>query len=142
MNNIYYIKQNVSPNEYWMQKYAYSLCKKLNIPKIITYKMGSLKMVKINNMCVADFYGENWTDIPLKIKLNIHYIISELYKHSIAYPDISGYNFIEFNKRLWVIDFEHAFNINIPNLTQTQLKYIEFIKSFIKSPKGWNPYFK
>lgn len=140
--NIYYTKHNVSFNEYWLQMYSYNICKNLNIPKIESYEMDKLTMAKINNMCIADMYGENWNDLPLRIKLTIHFIISELYEKGIVYPDITGYNFIEYNNKIWIIDFEHAFFKNCVHLSKVQMKHKQFVEDFIDKPNGWNDYFK
>jgi len=142
MTDIYFIKQNVSHNEYWQHNYSYIMCNQINIPKIIDYTMGKLKMSKIHNMCIADMYGEDWSDIPLHIKVNIHFIISELYKNGIIYPDITGYNFIEFNKKVWVVDFGHAFSAHLTKFTPIQLKHKQFVEKFINEPNNWNLDFK
>lgn len=141
--NIYFNKPNVSYNEYWYHINAYNKCKNLNIPKIMSYNNNVLKMVKIQNMSVADWYGSDWTNLPLKVKLSIHFIIKELYRNGIVYPDISPYNFIEFNKKIWVIDFEHAFSLHGCVHSREEKEHIEFVEAFIGlSCEGeWNPYF-
>lgn len=104
-----FVKKNVSLHEYKIHKYIYDL-NIVNCPKIISYnrKTKELVMEKINNMCIADFYGELVENIPDSIFEKIREIIITLHEHNIIYEDITGYNFIEFKDDIWIIDFEHS----------------------------------
>ena len=121
-----------------VHKYIYELGI-VSCPKIINYNSETkvLVMTKINNMSVADYYGEESKNIPLNIFNQIRNIIKTLYKQGIVYPDITGYNFIEADNKIWIIDFEHAYHIN---------DYIkdsnDFVVSFINGENSWNPSFK
>ena len=57
---------------------------------------------------------------------------------NIIYPDITGYNFIEHDNKIWIIDFEHSFfrTKDKENVNE------KFVKKFIQNPLEWNPYFK
>lgn len=127
-----FVKKNVSLHEYKIHKHVYNL-NIVNCPKIISYnkKTKELVMEKINNMCVADFYGESVENIPDSIFEKIREIISTLYEHNIIYEDITGYNFIEFKDDIWIIDFEHS---------KINKKYKNnFVELFISSKiKSWN----
>ncbi len=129
-----FTKHNVSLKEYKIHKYVYDLGI-VNVPRIYDYNKETqvLKMQKINNMCISDFYGEDPTKIPEEIFEKIRNIIHVLCDNNIEYKDITGYNFIEHNEKLWIIDFEHAsFNTKIRN---------KFIRGFLKGNNKWNPEF-
>jgi len=115
---------------------------KLNVvktPKIIAYDRESKVMImeRIPLMNVSDYYGEEEEKVPPAIFTQVRDIVKTLYKNNIIYPDITGYNFLEFNKNaMWVVDFEHAqFK---PHLNDT------FVEKFIRDPamNKWNPEFK
>ena len=65
---------------------------------------------------------------------NIRNIIQTLYDHDVLYIDITGYNFIENDNKLWIIDFEHA-TYNHPRKTDP------FVEKFLEGHNGWNPEF-
>ena len=133
-----FAKPNVSLKEYRMHMYIYNLGI-VNVPKIYDYNKETkvLTMQKIHNMCLSDFYGEAATNISNELFNKIREIIQLLYDNCIEYPDITGYNFIEKDNKLWIIDFEHAiFNKNI----QTNIKN-KFIDDFLKGSNNWNPEF-
>ncbi len=134
MEDFIYEKHNVEYNEYLMHKVVNEL-NIVNCPKIIDYNIEKkiLKMEKINNMSISDFYGEKAENISDEIFHKIRTIIMVLYNNGIVYPDITGYNFIELDDDIWIIDFEHA-------------HYIEegtndFVEKFIYGENNWNPDF-
>lgn len=135
-NSIYYTKDNVSLCEYEIHEYVYNL-KIVNIPKIIKYdkKTKQMKMARVGNMSVSDFYGESAEHIDGELFAKIRNMIQTLYEHDILYIDITGYNFIENDKKLWIIDFEHA-------TYNYQKKTDEFVEKFLAGHNGWNPEFK
>ena len=126
-----YTKYNVTSHEYTMHKYIYDL-DIVNMPKIISYDKDNKIMVmeRINNMNISDFYGEESHHIPKHIFEEIRKIIKILYDNNIEYPDITGYNFIDYNNNIWIIDFEHATFIS------------PFVKKFIDGLNAWNPDFR
>ena len=64
----------------------------------------------------------------------IRKIIKILYTNNIMYPDITGYNFIEYDDKIWIIDFEHS---------KKQSKITDrFINKFINGLNKWNPKFR
>ena len=131
-----YIKNNVSLYEYQMHKHIYEL-DIVNVPKIIAYDFERkvLVMDKIKNMSISDFYGENPGNINSKLFTKIRSIIEKLLENNIEYPDITGYNFIELNNQVWIIDFEHSSII-------TKKEINPFIIKFINGSNEWNPYFR
>jgi tRNA A-37 threonylcarbamoyl transferase component Bud32 len=134
-NDLYYIKKDVSLKEYEMHKHVYSLGI-VDTPKILAYDRDTKVMImeNVNYMSVSDYYGEKDTDISEELFQKIRKIIKTLYENNIVYPDITGYNFIEYNKRVWIIDFEHS-NFK-PLLTD------DFVVKFINGANKWNPRFK
>jgi tRNA A-37 threonylcarbamoyl transferase component Bud32 len=134
-NDLYYIKKDVSLKEYEMHKHVHSLGI-VNTPKILAYDRDTKVMImeKVNYMNVSDYYGEKETDISPELFKKIRQIIQTLYDNNIVYPDITGYNFIEFDKRIWIIDFEHS---NFKPLLKD-----EFVVKFINGLNKWNPRFK
>jgi tRNA A-37 threonylcarbamoyl transferase component Bud32 len=140
MNNIqeiYYIKENVSRQEYEMQTYVYN-SGFVNVPKIIDYDIETkqMKMVRVGVMNISDFYGEKSEDISDDLFVRIRNIIKTLYENNILYIDITGYNFIESDDKIWIIDFEHASHI-----FPTQITKNTFVEKFLNGFNGWNPEF-
>ena len=133
--DVYYTKENVSLCEYKIHKYVYNL-NIVNIPKINSYNKQTkqMKMVRVGTMSVSDYYGETAEHISDELFARIRNIIQTLYDHDILYIDITGYNFIENDKKLWIIDFEHA-TYNYPRKTD------EFVEKFLEGHNGWNPEF-
>ena len=123
-------KHNVEPAEYRVHKMVYN-AGIINVPKIYSYdeKEKILVMQKICNISVADFYGEDISNVPDKIVLDIQAQIKKLYEFGLCYPNITGYNFIEKDGKVFVINFKHAyFNTEDP-----------FVEKFIDDAREWNP---
>ena len=133
--DVYYTKENVSLCEYKIHKYVYNL-HIVNVPKIKSYnrKTKQLKMVRVGTMSVSDYHGETAEHIHEDLFARIRNIIQTLYDHDILYIDITGYNFIENDNKLWIIDFEHA---NFKSLLKD-----DFVVKFINGADKWNPRFK
>ena len=136
-----YIKHNVSYKEFMMHEYIYNLSLAsngiLNVPKINDYDVDNqmMTMENIPHMCVSDYYGEKATDISHDLFDKIREIIRYLYDNHIIYPDITGYNFIEYDEKIWIIDFGHSdFQTNERNV---------FVEEFVHNEKynKWNPWF-
>ena len=136
-----YVKHNVSYKEFMMHEYIYhlSLSSKgiLNVPKVNDYDVNThvMTMENIPHMCVSDFYGEDSAYIGPYLFTQVREVVRYLYDNHIIYPDITGYNFIECDWKLWIIDFEHSdfktFQKNI------------FVEEFVHNENynKWNPYF-
>ena len=130
-----FIKSNVSFHEYNMHNYIYNL-KILNVPKIINYdkNLKQMTMVRIPSMSLSDYYGEEIDQVPESIVNEVRLIIKTLQSNNITYPDITGYNFIRNNNKIWIIDFEHCyFDFE---------KSDSFVNDFINDINSWNPNFK
>ena len=134
-NELYYVKHDVSLKEYEMHKHVHSLGI-VNVPKILAYDRDTqvMLMERVNHMNVADYYGEKDRDTSPDLFKRIRVIIKTLYDNNVVYPDITGYNFIEYNEKIWIIDFEHS--------NFKPLLHDEFVVKFIQGTNKWNPRFK
>jgi len=99
--------------------------------------IGHIIMEDLDEMCVADKYGEDPNDIPKIIWDQIRTIVRILYNEEvIEYIDITGYNFIEKNGKIYIIDFGDAIYTK---------KYCEmnwFLSYFLSGNNEWNPDFR
>ena len=134
-DELYYIKHQVSLKEYEMHKHVQSLGI-VNVPKILAYDRDTriMLMERVNYMNVSDYYGEKDTDTSPELFGRIRKIIKTLYDNNVVYPDITGYNFIEYDEQIWIIDFEHS---NFKSLLRD-----DFVVEFINGANKWNPLFK
>jgi tRNA A-37 threonylcarbamoyl transferase component Bud32 len=138
-NTDYYTKNNVELNEYTIHKIIYN-AGIINVPRIYKYDKNNkiLIMEKIPNMCVSDFYGEDSSNVPNEIMKQIQEAVRNLFCYGVSYPDITGYNFIFHNNKIYVIDFGHA-SFFIKN---KKSKVDPFVEQFINGVCKWNPEFK
>ncbi len=90
-------------------------------------------MLKVGEMNISDFYGSLAEDISTDLFTRIREIIQTLYDHDILYIDITGYNFIETDDKLWILDFEHA--------TLNSSESNDFVERFLGGENEWNPEF-
>lgn len=128
----HYNKYNVSVEEYKMYQYVCSL-NIVNIPKLIDYneKTHIMTTIKIPKMDISNIYSDNFNSVPKLIINMIRETIEYLYNHNIVYPDITGYNFIYYQNKIWIIDFEHCrFKPD---------KLDPFVIKFIQGENNWNP---
>lgn len=94
-------------------------------------------MEDLEEMCIADTYGEDINKIPKHIMSQIWAILWTLYwTCDIEYLDVTPYNFIESKGRVWVIDFGHAH--------YRRKKTDSYLKNVLNKGKisKWNPAFK
>jgi len=69
-----------------------------------------IEMEKIDDMALAYRYGYDVEELPNDIRKQVYDLVETLYKHGIQYIDITPYNFIEKDGKVWIIDFGHASN--------------------------------
>jgi tRNA A-37 threonylcarbamoyl transferase component Bud32 len=139
-SNKCFIKHNVESHEYKMHNLVYNMGI-VNVPKIYKYdkKNKILYMQKLHNMSVSDYYGENNADISSELFENIRNIIALLHEKNIIYPDITGYNFVKYNSKLWIIDFEHANHaLSLKENDENKI----FVETFLNGLNEWNPNFR
>ena len=99
--------------------------------------VGNIRMEHLNTMCIADKYGDDPVNIPKIIWDQIRAILKILYhEEAIEYIDITGYNFIEKNNKVYIIDFGHATYVK----KDKEINW--FLKYFLDGYNGWNPDFK
>jgi tRNA A-37 threonylcarbamoyl transferase component Bud32 len=138
-NTMCYTKHNVEESEYKMHQMIYNL-NIIDVPKIYKYDKTNKIMVmeKIMNMNISDEYGEDAKNVPKKLFKTMQEIIKKLYYAGIEYPDITGYNFIFCNNKMYLIDFEHS----KPFSNETMHQVDPFVVKFIKGACDWNPIYK
>ena len=133
-----YVKQDVSEQEYEFQRQSYALGYS---PEVIEYNAITKIMVvrRIDNMCVADWYGDSDEQTPDEVWVDIKRIVRGLYKAGLEYVDITGYNFVQDRAgKVWIIDFGHCRKVGCGS------KPDAFVQKFMKdeSFKKWNPEFR
>lgn len=91
-----------------------------------------------NNSTLADIYGDDPKDIPKWGWTKIRNMISILYEeHKIEYVDITPYNFIEKDDKIYMIDFGDAFINESNSVIPTNW----FLQEFLEGENSWNPDF-
>lgn len=94
-------------------------------------------MEDIEAECLANTYGDDPEDVPGWIWDQTRIMVTTLYEHEgIEYTDITPYNFIEKDNRIYMIDFGDARYTN--NETPTDW----FLTEFINGENNWNPDYK
>jgi tRNA A-37 threonylcarbamoyl transferase component Bud32 len=89
--------------------------------------MGIIIMEHLDEMCIADKYGEDPSKIPKIIWDQIRIILNILYHNeAIEYIDITGYNFIEKDGKVYIIDFGDA------KYSKSNIEINWFLKYFLK----------
>jgi len=121
-------------NEVELQKisilYGYS-------PQIIAVTDDEIYMEDLEAPCLADSYGEEASDIPEWIWDSIRSMLGSLYMYEdIEYVDITPYNFIEKDDKIYLIDFGHA------RYKSKNHEMNWFLKDFLDGENAWNPDFK
>jgi len=93
-----------------------------------------ITMDKISGELLADKYGDDPRAIPPGIWKQIHKILLLLYKsEGIEYIDITPYNFIECDDKVFIIDFGDA------HYRGKEQNW--FLKEFLGGDFSWNPDF-
>lgn len=98
-----------------------------------------IEMEDLEAMNIADMYGEDINGIPDTIKRDIWNILWILFScGDVEYLDVTPYNFIEKDGRLWVVDYGHA-------RKTTRGKINEWLLRVLSNPDmtitEWNPDF-
>jgi tRNA A-37 threonylcarbamoyl transferase component Bud32 len=97
-----------------------------------------IEMEDLEEMCIADKYGEDIDDVPEEVQEDIYSILLTLYKVAgIEYRDVTPYNFIEKDGVTYVIDFGHARYVDEDELTDEYL-----IDVLCSGALMWNPEFR
>ena len=127
-----------------MQEIAskYGFCPKIINSRITFNKtdgkyIGNITMENLEEMSIADKYGEDSKNIPKLIWDQIRTILRILYiEEGIEYIDITGYNFIEKKGKVYIIDFGDA----VYSKKDTDINW--FLKYFLDGHNDWNPDFR
>ena len=93
---------------------------------------GYLCMERIRGKTIYEQYDE--FDIPSKIWVQIHSIVSILFHNNLHYVDITPHNFMieEGTEKVYVIDFGHCYEKRVN----------WFLKEFLDGENEWNPDFE
>lgn len=110
-------------------------------PKVIdTDNKTYIDMEDLEEMSVADMYGENIEDIPPNILAAMWSHLYTLYHVcGIEYKDVWPRNFIEKNGRVWIIDFGDARELTY----RSNERVDEYLQEILKAGTitHWNPEF-
>lgn len=145
------IKKNIKNHEFAMHTKINEIIPEAS-PKIINYDVvkNTLTMEKIQGNNLYDIYGDDFNSLPDNIYLQIKHIINVLYSNNVLYIDITPFNFIEDNGKIFIIDFEHSCflktnkksHVYVPIKNTVYSENHRFVKKFLKNLKSWNPYFE
>lgn len=127
-------RKECSANEIYLQ----SLVAEIGLapPILETDNATFMVMERIPAMNIADYYNTSIRSLPHYVRNQIVSILETMYAvYGIQYPDITPYNFIEYNSKIWVVDFGHAYNDD--NLLHPLLSQI-----FKTGKLTWNKDFK
>ena len=94
-----------------------------------------ITMENFGDRTLANIYGTETSDIPLEVWNAIRSILTILYEvEGIEYPDITPYNFMEVDEKIYIIDFGDAkYKLGEPNW---------FLAEFMDGENSWNPDYK
>lgn len=96
-----------------------------------------IMMDDVEAECLANTYGDDPEDVPLWIWNQIRTMVTTLYEHEgIEYVDITPYNFIEKDNRIYMIDFGDA------KYTDNEKPVDWFLTEFMEGENYWNPDYK
>lgn len=136
-----FIKQIASPlaeDEVYLQ----SIAARMGVaPKIYDVKKGSenwiITMDDLGHTNTLSYiYGEDAEKLPEWIWDEIRFIMNILLDSGIEYVDITPYNFMEVDGKIYVIDFGDA------RYVRREVPMNWFLKEFLDGHNGWNPDFR
>lgn len=110
------------------------------VPKIVNKTFEDercvIEMEDLQAPNLADTYGEDIEDIPEHVWNSIRIILRILLEEEgIEYVDITPYNFIEKDGKVYIIDFGHAYYTDLVDINP-------FLNDFIyNGVNDWNPDF-
>lgn len=85
---------------------------------------------------LSNIYGEDSNKIPDWIWDEIRYILNILLDSGVEYIDITSYNFMEVDGKIYVVDFGDA------KYVRKEVPTNWFLKDFLDGHNGWNPDFR
>ena len=96
-----------------------------------------ISMEHMEAECLANIYGDDPEEIPAWIWDQIRRMVTTLYEQEgIEYVDITPYNFIEKDDRIYMIDFGDA------RYTDKNKAVDWFLREFMEGENSWNPDYK
>lgn len=92
-------------------------------------------MEDVEEESLASTYGDDPANVPEWIWNEIRGMVEVLYEQDgIEYVDITPYNFIEKNDRIYIIDFGDAYYV------KGEMNW--FLREFLDGENSWNPDYK
>lgn len=86
---------------------------------------------------LAHIYGEEPEDIPDTVWNKIRNMIQTLYEdYEIEYVDVTPYNFLEVDDKIWMVDFGDA------RYAKTGIELDWYLQDFLDGKNFWNPDFR
>lgn len=86
---------------------------------------------------LVNIYGENAEDVPDDIWDQIRDMIRTLYEeYEIEYVDVTPYNFLEVDGKIWMVDFGDA------RFVKTGIDIDWYLQEFLDGENTWNPDFR
>lgn len=103
--------------EYELQKYIaskYDFTPKIHSLTFLPFHSEISMDLVANGSILANRFSDDPEDIPEWVWIQIRKIVTTLYEQEgLEYIDITPYNFlIDLNKKIWIIDFGHAYYTN------------------------------
>lgn len=111
-------------------------------PKIRkVFKEGGEWTILMDNLdgakMLSDVYGDGNEDIPEHVWNTIRKMVAILYyDYEIEYVDVTPYNFMERDGKIWMIDFGDA------RYVQTGIEMDWYLQDFLDGENYWNPDFR
>jgi tRNA A-37 threonylcarbamoyl transferase component Bud32 len=94
-----------------------------------------LEMEELDGTTLAEEYGEDPEDIPDWIWEEIRFALILLFEENIQYRDITPYNFMRVDEKIFVIDFGDAYYHD-----DSEVNW--FLQEFFDGENSWNPDYK
>ena len=83
---------------------------------------------------LSDIYGDSSECIPQSVWQEIRNMVEVLYEdYEIEYVDVSPYNFIDVDGKIWMIDFGDA------RFAKTNIDMDWYLQDFLEGENMWNP---
>lgn len=133
----YFVKAEVSNQEYTIQKMVYDSGLGIKTPRIIEYDADArvMTMQKIEGSNLYDLYGQPFEEVSKEEQDRIREMIGLLYYQlGIVFVDLTSFNVMkDRNDELWLIDYGHAKYHE--DAKDTEHKYV---LAFLDGEEGWN----
>lgn len=139
-----FVKRDVTVQEALLQSEAFDMLPN-NVPRVLNYQLegpnvGTLTMRAIQGDNLANLFGDDGADMTNALWYQVRRLLRVLYEGGVILPDITGYNFMLDNGKVWVFDFGHAVR-RVPGLIRDADVETDnwFVRNFVLAgPNGFN----